>query len=80
MQTYVLKLSKSGSDGEKVFLLLESGTRFHTVQASQQCHSRGLACDTLGTMTASETEHLTGWQQWALQCSVAGALPRFILC
>lgn len=31
-QTYVLKLSKSGSEGEKVFLLLESGTRFHTVQ------------------------------------------------
>jgi hypothetical protein len=31
-QTYVLKLAKSGSDGEKVFLLLESGTRFHTVQ------------------------------------------------
>jgi hypothetical protein len=37
LQTYVLKLSKSGSDGEKVFLLLESGTRFHTVQASR-CH------------------------------------------
>lgn len=32
LQTYVLKLAKSGSDGEKVFLLLESGTRFHTVQ------------------------------------------------
>eukprot|EP00883_Tetradesmus_obliquus_P009930 jgi/Sobl393_1/2641/SZX66696.1 len=31
-KTYVLKLSKSGSDGEKVFLLLESGSRFHTVQ------------------------------------------------
>lgn len=28
----MLKLAKSGSDGEKVFLLLESGTRFHTVQ------------------------------------------------
>lgn len=34
LQTYVLKLAKSGSDGEKVFLLLESGARFHTVQAS----------------------------------------------
>lgn len=34
LQTYVLKLAKSGSDGEKVFLLLESGSRFHTVQAS----------------------------------------------
>jgi hypothetical protein len=31
-QTYVLKLSKSGSDGDKIFLLLESGSRFHTVQ------------------------------------------------
>jgi hypothetical protein len=31
-QTYVLKLAKSGADGEKVFLLLESGARFHTVQ------------------------------------------------
>ena len=31
-QTYVLKLAKSGSEGEKVFLLLESGARFHTVQ------------------------------------------------
>jgi predicted ribosome quality control (RQC) complex YloA/Tae2 family protein len=28
----VLKLAKSGSEGEKVFLLLESGARFHTVQ------------------------------------------------
>jgi len=31
-QTYILKLSKSGSEGEKVFLLLESGSRLHTVQ------------------------------------------------
>jgi hypothetical protein len=29
----VLKLAKSGTEGEKVFLLLESGSRFHTVQA-----------------------------------------------
>ncbi len=36
LQTYVLKLAKSGSDGEKVFLLLESGTRFHTVQVGRR--------------------------------------------
>jgi hypothetical protein len=33
----VLKLAKSGSDGEKVFLLLESGARFHTVQVGGRC-------------------------------------------
>ena len=27
-----MKLAKSGSEGEKVFLLLESGSRLHTVQ------------------------------------------------
>ncbi|GAX80591.1 hypothetical protein CEUSTIGMA_g8028.t1 [Chlamydomonas eustigma] len=31
-KTYVLKLAKSGEDGEKVFLLLESGARFHTTE------------------------------------------------
>ncbi len=31
-QTYLLKLARSGEDGEKVFLVLESGTRFHTTQ------------------------------------------------
>lgn len=31
-QTYILKLSRSGEDGEKVLLLLESGSRFHTTQ------------------------------------------------
>ncbi|EFN57403.1 hypothetical protein CHLNCDRAFT_57209 [Chlorella variabilis] len=32
-KTYVLKLARSGEDGEKVLLLIESGVRFHTVQA-----------------------------------------------
>ncbi|GAB4824054.1 hypothetical protein N2152v2_011100 [Parachlorella kessleri] len=32
-KTYVLKLSRSGEEGEKVLLLIESGTRLHTVQA-----------------------------------------------
>ena len=32
MQTYMLKLAKSGEDGEKAFLVLESGSRFHTTQ------------------------------------------------
>jgi len=31
-QTYVLKLSRSGGDGDKMFLLLESGSRFHTTE------------------------------------------------
>jgi hypothetical protein len=45
LQTYVLKLAKSGSDGEKVFLLLESGTRFHTVQVRGPCkHCTLAAC------------------------------------
>ena len=34
MQTYVLKLAKSGTEGDKVFLLLESGSRFHTTEVS----------------------------------------------
>mgnify|MGYP007061253090 CR=1 FL=1 len=34
VQTYVLKLSRSGEEGEKVLLLIESGTRIHTVQVS----------------------------------------------
>ena len=34
VQTYVLKLAKSGEDGEKVFLLLESGARFHTTEVN----------------------------------------------
>ncbi len=32
MQTYVLKMARSGEDGEKIFLLLESGSRFHTTE------------------------------------------------
>ncbi len=32
VQTYILKLARSGEDGEKVLLLLESGSRFHTTQ------------------------------------------------
>eukprot|EP00891_Asterochloris_glomerata_P005087 jgi/Astpho2/5087/fgenesh1_pg.00072_%23_10_t len=35
-KTYMLKLSKSGEEGEKVFLVLESGTRFHTTQYQKE--------------------------------------------
>ena len=35
LQTYMLKLSKSGEDGEKAFLVLESGSRFHTTQVGK---------------------------------------------
>ncbi len=31
-QTYLLKLARSGEEGEKVLLVLESGVRFHTTQ------------------------------------------------
>uniref|UniRef100_A0A1D2A0E9 Nuclear export mediator factor NEMF n=1 Tax=Auxenochlorella protothecoides TaxID=3075 RepID=A0A1D2A0E9_AUXPR len=31
-KTYVLKLARSGEDGEKVFLLIESGARMHTIE------------------------------------------------
>ena len=42
-QTYLLKLSKSGEEGEKVFLVLESGTRFHTTQVIYlEAERRGL--------------------------------------
>lgn len=38
-----MKLSKSGEDGEKALLVLESGVRFHTTQVRQHkylalCH------------------------------------------
>lgn len=39
-QTYVLKLAKSGEEGEKVLLLIESGVRFHTVQVRYQRHAQ----------------------------------------
>lgn len=32
LQTYVLKLARSGEDGDKALLLVESGVRFHTVE------------------------------------------------
>ena len=32
VQTYLLKLQRSGEDGYKTFLLMESGQRFHTTQ------------------------------------------------
>lgn len=45
LQTYMLKLSKSGEEGDKVFLVLESGVRFHTCQVRDCCHTRS-ALDT----------------------------------
>jgi len=35
-KVYVFKLSRSGEEGEKVFLLLESGSRFHITEAPQK--------------------------------------------
>ena len=34
MQTYMLKLARSGEDADKAFVVLESGTRFHTTVVS----------------------------------------------
>eukprot|EP00798_Chlamydomonas_sp_ICE-L_P022484 gene22484-29610_t len=34
-KTYVLKMARSGEDGEKIFLLLESGSRFHTSEVTR---------------------------------------------
>lgn len=35
-RTYLLKLQRSGEDGSKTFLLLESGNRFHTTQTLKE--------------------------------------------
>ncbi|KAG2487711.1 hypothetical protein HYH03_013710 [Edaphochlamys debaryana] len=35
-KTYVLKLARSGEEGEKVHLLLESGSRFHTTKVLRE--------------------------------------------
>ena len=49
-QTYVLKLARSGEDGDKVLLLVESGVRLHTIQAraslllSPCCQAPRLPC------------------------------------
>lgn len=44
-QTYVLKLAKSGEDGDKVLLLIESGARFHTVEVGGRAEQRVEAGD-----------------------------------
>jgi hypothetical protein len=45
-QTYLLKLAKSGEDGEKILLILESGSRFHTTKVGKlkQAHTHGSLC------------------------------------
>ncbi|GLI62598.1 hypothetical protein VaNZ11_005137 [Volvox africanus] len=35
-KTYVIKLARSGEEGEKVYLLLESGSRFHTTKVLRE--------------------------------------------
>ena len=64
VQTYLLKLARSGDDGEKVFLVLESGTRFHTTQvlhlyiqsAHQQTPSRCLCCVYIGCRSSAHQQ------------------------
>jgi hypothetical protein len=45
-QTYLLKLQRSGEDGYKTFLLMESGQRFHTTQvcACMRNFPPGVSC------------------------------------
>lgn len=50
LQTYVLKLARSGEDGEKILLLIESGVRMHTVQV--RCRTRCSKLAFLGTFWA----------------------------
>ena len=38
MQTYLLKMSRSGEEGEKTFLLLEAGVRLHTTEVRHSCY------------------------------------------
>jgi hypothetical protein len=55
----VLKLARSGEDADKVLLLIESGTRFHTVQAMPE------KADTPSNFTLKLRKHIRyglGWQ------------------
>ncbi|KAL0046515.1 hypothetical protein WJX82_002614 [Trebouxia sp. C0006] len=51
-KTYMLKLAKSGEDGEKAFLVLESGSRFHTTQYQKE------KSDTPSNFTLKLRKHL----------------------
>lgn len=41
-QTYIMKLARSGEDGEKVHVVLESGVRFHSTQVPAPACAFGL--------------------------------------
>ncbi|KAL3145238.1 hypothetical protein ABBQ32_000984 [Trebouxia sp. C0010 RCD-2024] len=51
-KTYMLKLAKSGEDGEKAFLVLESGSRFHITQYQKE------KSDTPSNFTLKLRKHL----------------------
>ncbi|BDA50353.1 probable nuclear export mediator factor Nemf [Coccomyxa sp. Obi] len=51
-KTYIIKLSKSGEDGEKALLVLESGVRFHTTQYMKE------KADTPSNFTLKLRKHL----------------------
>jgi hypothetical protein len=61
LQTYVLKLAKSGADGDKVFLLLESGSRLHTVQVSHQAPRQQAVAAQATAAAGDATALLTAW-------------------
>lgn len=71
-QTYVMKLAKSGSDGEKVFLLLESGTRFHTVQV--RMHETDTA-ESLSSICTHCTGCATAWHSFFFRAMLGAARP-----
>ncbi|CAK0786952.1 hypothetical protein CVIRNUC_010166 [Coccomyxa viridis] len=51
-KTYIIKLSRSGEEGEKAHLVLESGTRFHTTQYIKE------KADTPSNFTLKLRKHL----------------------
>ena len=55
MQTYLLKLARSGEEGEKVFVILESGTRFHTTKVI--IHSKAFGGVSKRTMQLDDLAH-----------------------
>ena len=69
VQTYLLKLQRSGEDGYKTFLLMESGQRFHTTQVctSDCVPSRSPSCsavDNLGISAVSPCSVREGTSPW----------------
>jgi len=74
-QTYLLKLARSGEDGEKVFLVLESGTRFHTTQVLRctfrENQSARRNCNASQTIVSTSWMHVHSRRSLHLPSSLA---------